>query len=53
MQSLEKRLAKLNSYGWSSYGGYIDKSKALDFVEYEPVLAMVDARGEGVGLRPL
>ncbi|MDA3923453.1 MAG: hypothetical protein PF904_01985 [Kiritimatiellae bacterium] len=48
MQSLEKRLAKLNSYGWSSYGGYVDKSKALDFVEYEPVLAMVDARGDSV-----
>jgi len=45
---LEERLARLNSYRWSSYRGYIDKSSALDFVEYGPVLAMVDGRGRAI-----
>jgi len=48
---LEQRLARLNSYRWSSYGGYIDQSKALGFVDYGPVLAIMDGRGEDVARR--
>jgi len=48
---LAQRLVKLNSHRWSSYGGYVDPSKALDFVEYAPVRAMIDGRGEDVACR--
>ncbi len=48
---LEQRLARLNAYRWSSYGGYVDQSKALGFVHYAPVLATMDGRGEDVARR--
>lgn len=45
---LKRRVTRLNRYQWSSYQGYVDETKAFEFVEYAPVLAMVDARGRGV-----
>jgi len=38
---IEERLEALQSYRWSSYPGYIGKRKALGFVEYRPLLAMM------------
>jgi putative transposase len=43
---LKERLAKLNTYKWSSYGGYVDQLRVLEFVDYGPVLTMLDSRGE-------
>lgn len=45
---LQDRLARLNAWRWSSYQGYVDGTRALKFVEYGPVLAMVDGRGRAV-----
>lgn len=45
---LKERVARLNSYKWSSYQGYVEETKAFDFVEYDPVLALVDARGRKI-----
>jgi len=45
---LKDRVALLNSYQWSSYQGYIDETRALEFVDYAPVLAMIDARGRKI-----
>jgi hypothetical protein len=42
---LKERVVCLNSYGWSSYQGYVDETKAFEFVDCAPVLAIVDARG--------
>jgi hypothetical protein len=42
---------RLNSYQWSSYQGYVDETKRVDFVEYAPVLAIVDARGTKIASR--
>jgi len=41
-KSIADRTAILREYQWSSYRGYIGKTKREDFVEYEPVLAMMD-----------
>jgi hypothetical protein len=39
-----ERVEVLRSYVWSSYRSYIGSVKPLDFVTYEPVLAMMDKR---------
>jgi len=49
--TLKKRLMRLNIYQWSSYQGYVDETKRVDFVEYAPVLAIVDARGTKIASR--
>ena len=36
---IKERIEALRSYSWSSYPSYIGECKALDFVEYEPVLS--------------
>lgn len=36
---IKERIAFLREYPWSSYQGYIGKSKALDFVKYGPLLS--------------
>lgn len=36
---IQERIAFLREYPWSSYPGYINKRKAVGFVEYGPVLA--------------
>ncbi len=36
---IEERIVALRAYKWSSYPGYIDRSKVLDFVEYGPILS--------------
>ncbi len=38
-EALEKRLHSLWNYKWSSLPGYISKTRKLDFVEYDCVLA--------------
>ena len=40
--SVRERLAILRSYRWSSYRGYIGKAGREDFIDYGPVLAMMD-----------
>ena len=37
-----ERIAILREYRWSSYRGYIGKAKGEDFVNYEPILSMMD-----------
>jgi putative transposase len=41
-KSVAERLSILHAYRWSSYLGYIGKSKRDEFVDYTPVLAMMD-----------
>ncbi len=41
-KAIQQRKALLSSYRWSSYRGYIGKCKPEDFVDYDPVLAMMD-----------
>ena len=43
-QTIEERIKALRAYPWSSYPCYIGKRKALDFVEYGPVLAGIHGR---------
>ncbi len=43
-KSKQERVKVLRSYAWSSYRGYIGLTQPLDFVTYEPVLAMMDTR---------
>jgi hypothetical protein len=45
---IKDRRKYLVSYRWSSYASYITKSKALDFVQYGPILAQM---GGNVGER--
>lgn len=40
---IEARIAALRAWRWSSYPSYIGKRKALDFVEYSPVLAQMSS----------
>jgi hypothetical protein len=37
-----ERVEILRKYGWSSYGGYIGKGPELDFVNYAPILDLVE-----------
>jgi hypothetical protein len=48
---LRKRVEHLNDYRWSSYRGYVDERKALDFFDYGPVLAVMDSRGRKAASR--
>ena len=41
-KSMGERTAILRAYKWSSYLGYIGKCKKEEFVDYNPVLAMMD-----------
>ena len=41
-KSLAERTAILHHYKWSSYLGYIGKTRREDFVDYGPVLTMMD-----------
>lgn len=41
-KSPAERVSLLRSYAWSSYRGYIGKGKHEDFVDYDPVLAMME-----------
>jgi hypothetical protein len=41
-KSPSERVAILRSYTWSSYRGYIGKCKREDFIDYDPILAMMD-----------
>lgn len=41
-QPLERRLAELRAYPWSSYRGYAGSSKSIDVVEDGPILAMME-----------
>jgi putative transposase len=38
---VEERIARLRRYRWSSYPSYVGESEPLDFVDYEPLLALV------------
>ena len=38
---VEERIAYLRRYRWSSYPGYIDVKRRLEFVEYSPVSALM------------
>ena len=40
-QPVAERLALLRQYPWSSYPGYIGRSRRLAFVDYAPILAMM------------
>jgi REP element-mobilizing transposase RayT len=42
-QSLERRLAELRAYPWSSYRGYAGLAKGSDFVDDGPILSMMAA----------
>ncbi len=37
----KERIAVLREYKWSTYLGYIGKSKRLPFVDYDPILSMM------------
>jgi REP element-mobilizing transposase RayT/predicted transcriptional regulator len=39
-----ERIEALRSYRWSSYPSYIGKSKALDFIDYGPLLSEMQGR---------
>jgi len=39
VKPIEERIKALRAYPWSSYPSYIGRRKALEFVEYGPVLA--------------
>jgi putative transposase len=39
--TIEERVEKLRSYGWSSYPSYIGQGKPLDFVTYGPLLSQM------------
>ena len=41
---IEERIKHLRAYKWSSYPSYIGKRKALDFVEYGPILSQMAGR---------
>ncbi len=41
---IQEKIEYLRGYRWSSYQSYIGKQKALDFVEYGPMLAEVAQR---------
>lgn len=41
---IAERIEALRSYPWSSYPSYIGRSKALDFVEYAPVLGEMSGK---------
>jgi len=41
---IEERIKTLRAWRWSSYPSYIGKSKALDFVEYGPLLAEMSGK---------
>ena len=38
----QERVQILRSYTWSSYRSYIGRSTRLDFVDYDPILGMMD-----------
>ncbi len=39
---VHERVQMLRNYRWSSYRSYIGRSKRLDFVEYSPILDMIE-----------
>jgi putative transposase len=41
---IEERIEALRAYPWSSYPGYLAKTKAFDFVESKPLLAQMSGR---------
>ena len=41
---IEERIKTLRNYQWSSYPGYISKSKAIDFVEYSTLLSEMNGK---------
>jgi REP element-mobilizing transposase RayT len=41
---IEERIKTLRAWRWSSYPSYIGKSKALDFVEYGPLLVEMSGK---------
>ena len=41
--SLKQRVALLHRHRWSSYAGYVDRSKRIAFVRYDPILAFIAA----------
>jgi putative transposase len=41
-KAARERVLLLRDYRWSSYRSYVGKCKREDFVDYEPVLAMMD-----------
>ena len=41
---IEERIAALRAWRWSSYPSYIGKRKALEFVEYGPLLAEMSGK---------
>jgi REP element-mobilizing transposase RayT len=41
-QPLKRRLAELRAYRWSSYRGYAGLEKSMNFVDYGPILAMME-----------
>ena len=48
---VRERIEVLRSYAWSSYRSYVGLSKRVDFVTYEPILAMMDkSRGRQASL---
>jgi hypothetical protein len=44
---LKERIAHLQAYRWSSYPSYIGRSKPLGFVDYAPILNMVEESAGG------
>lgn len=42
---LKARIKRLRAYRWSSYPSYIGRSPRLEYVDYGPVLGMMDGRG--------
>ena len=43
-KSVEDRIRMLRDYPWSTYPGYVNKRKALDFIEYGPVLGQMPGK---------
>jgi REP element-mobilizing transposase RayT len=40
-KSINERIRYLRHYRWSSYSGYLNKRRALEFMEYAPILAQM------------
>jgi len=48
---LDEKIQYLRNYPWSSYPGYIERRKALDFIDYEPMYDQIAGAYKGKARR--
>ena len=41
---LDQKVLHLRSYRWSTYRGYIDKRRRYDWIDYQPILALMSGK---------